>query len=205
LASSTGKPPVFVITGTSGAGKGTLVQELLRRVPEVALAVSATTRERRPGEVDGVHYWFISDEEFDRRLAEGEFLESYVFPWGQRSGTLWSELDRIRDDGRTPLLELEPNGALAVKGRVPEAMLIFISAPDLDELERRLRERATESSGEIEERVTLARRQLEQAEQCEYMIVNDEVERAADELAELVRRVLDGSAVADSVATPPGR
>ena len=100
-----------MITGTSGAGKGTLVQELLRRVPEVALAVSATTRGRRPGEVDGVHYWFISDEEFDRRLAEDDFLEYYAFPWGQRSGTLWSELDRIRDQRKAPLLELEPNGA----------------------------------------------------------------------------------------------
>jgi guanylate kinase len=188
------KPPVFVITGTSGAGKGTLVQELLRRVPEVALAVSATTRGRRPGEVEGVHYWFISDEEFDRRLAEDDFLEYYAFPWGQRSGTLWSELDRIRDQEKAPLLELEPNGALAVKGRVPDAVLFFIHAPDFEELERRLRERATESAGEIEERLALSRRQLDQAEQCDYLIVNDEVERAAEELAGIVRRALDGAA-----------
>jgi guanylate kinase len=194
----TGKPPVFVITGTSGAGKGTLVQELLARVPEVALAVSATTRERRPGERDGVHYWFISDEEFDRRLAENEFLEYYAFPWGQRSGTLWSELERIQDSGRAPLLELEPNGALAVKGRVPDAVLVFITAPDFDELERRLRERATESAGEIEERLELSRRQLEQAEQCDVVIVNDEVERAAEELAGLVRRALDGAATVET-------
>ncbi len=186
-------PPVFVITGTSGAGKGTLVQELLKRVPELALAVSATTRKRRPGEIDGVHYWFISDEEFDRRLAEDDFLEYYAFPWGQRSGTLWSELDRIRDRCNAPLLELEPNGALAVKGRVPDAMLFFIHAPDFEELERRLRERATESAGEIEERLTLSRRQLDQAEQCDYLIVNDEIDRAAEELAGIVRRALDGA------------
>jgi guanylate kinase len=195
LASSTGKRhPVFVITGTSGAGKGTLVQELLKRMPEVALAVSATTRRRRPGEIDGVHYWFISDEEFDRRLAEDDFLEYYAFPWGQRSGTLWSELDRIRDQGKAPLLELEPNGALAVKGRVPDAVLFFIHAPDFEELERRLRERATESAGEIEERLALSRRQLDQAEQCDYLIVNDEIDRAAEELAGIVRRALDGAA-----------
>jgi guanylate kinase len=194
LASSTGKQPVLVITGTSGAGKGTLVQELLRRVPEVALAVSATTRERRPGELDGVHYWFITDEEFDRRLADDDFLEYYAFPWGQRSGTLWSELDRIRDAGKAPLLELEPNGALAVKGRVPDAILVFITAPDFEELERRLRERATESTGEIEARLRLARRQLEQAEQCDHVIVNDEIERAAEELEGIVRRSLDGAA-----------
>jgi guanylate kinase len=194
LASSTGKQPVLVITGTSGAGKGTLVQELLRRVPEVALAVSATTRERRPGELDGVHYWFITEEEFDRRLADDDFLEYYAFPWGQRSGTLWSELDRIRDAGKAPLLELEPNGALAVKGRVPDAILIFITAPDFDELERRLRERATESTGEIEARLRLARRQLEQADQCDVVIVNDDVDRAAAELEGIVRRSLDGAA-----------
>ncbi len=188
------KTPVLVITGTSGAGKGTLVQELLRRVPDVALAVSATTRERRPGELDGVHYWFISEEDFDRRLADDDFLEYYAFPWGQRSGTLWSELDRIRDAGKAPLLELEPNGALAVKGRVPDAILVFITAPDFAELERRLRERATESTGEIEARLRLARRQLDQAEQCDHVIVNDDLERAAEELEEIVRRALDGAA-----------
>ena len=194
MASSTAKRPVFVITGTSGAGKGTLVQELLKRVPEVALAVSATTRERRPAERDAEHYWFISDEEFDRRLAAGDFLEYYVFPWGQRSGTLWSELERIRGNGLAPRLELEPNGALAVKGRVPDAIIVFITAPDFAELERRLRERATETSGEIAERLELSRRQLEQAEQCDYVIVNDEVGRAAEELAGIVRRALDGAA-----------
>jgi len=197
LASSTARPaqlPVFVITGTSGAGKGTLVQALLERVPELELAVSATTRERRPGEVEGVHYWFIPEEEFDRRLAADEFLESYEFPWGQRSGTLWSELERIRAKGKAPLLELEPNGALAVKERVPEAVLIFITAPTFDELERRLRERATESAGEIEERLELSRRQLEQADECDFVVVNDDVERAATELVGIVRRALDGAA-----------
>ena len=199
MASSTGRPvPVFVITGTSGAGKGTLVQELLKRVPQLVLAVSATTRARRPGEVDGVHYWFISDEDFDRGLAEDDFLEYYAFPWGQRSGTLRSEIERIRNEGKAPLLELEPNGALAVKGRLPDAVLLFITAPDFDELERRLRERATETAGEIEERLALSRRQLEQAEQCDYVIVNDEIGRAAAELAGIVRRVLDGAATMTS-------
>jgi guanylate kinase len=196
LASSTGRAaqlPVFVITGTSGAGKGTLVQALLERVPEVELAVSATTRDRRPDEDEGVHYWFISDEEFDRRLANGEFLEYNEFPWGQRSGTLWSELERIRSSGKAPLLELEPNGALAVKQRVPDAVVVFITAPSFDELERRLRDRATESAGEIEERLELSRRQLEQAEQSDFVVVNDDLERATDELVGIVRRALDGA------------
>jgi guanylate kinase len=194
LASSTGRPlPVFVITGTSGAGKGTLVQALLERVPEVELAVSATTRERRPGEEEGVHYWYISDEEFDRRLANDEFLEYNEFPWGQRSGTLWPELDRIRKSGKAPLLELEPNGARAVKERIPDAVVVFITAPSFDELERRLRERATESAGEIEERLELSRRQLEQADQSDFVVVNDDLERATDELVGIVRRALDGA------------
>ena len=128
--------PVLVITGQSGAGKGTLIERLLERFPQLALGVSATTRERRPGERDGVHYYFISPEEFDRRLADGEFLEYHVFPWGQRSGTLSSEIERIAADGRVCVLELETEGALAVADRVSEAVTIFITAP-IDELELR--------------------------------------------------------------------
>jgi guanylate kinase len=187
-----------VITGSLGAGKGTLVQELLKRVPEVALAVSATTRERRPGEEDGVHYWFLTDEEFDRRLEADDFLEYHVFPWGQRSGTLTSEVERIRGAGKAPLLELEPNGAFAVKERIPDAVLVFIAAPSLEELERRLRERATESPGEIEERLELSRRQLERADESDFVVVNDDLERASDELVGIVRRALDRAATMSS-------
>ena len=199
MASSPARPqgqqaPVFVITGSLGAGKGTLVQELLRREPSVSLAVSVTTRARRPGETEGVHYWFISDEEFDQRLAAADFLEYHVFPWGQRSGTLISELDRIRAEGKVPLLELEPNGARAVQERIPEAVLVFIAAPSIEELERRLRERGTETPGEIEERLELSRRQLEEfAGQCDFVVVNDDLERAAAELVGIVRRALEGT------------
>jgi guanylate kinase len=186
LGSSIANRLVFVITGTSGAGKGTLVQELLRSVPELELAVSATTREQRPGEQHGVHYSFFDEREFDRLLAEDGFLEHVEFPWGQRSGTLWSELDRIAANGRTPLLELEPQGARAVQERVPGAVTIFITAPTFEELERRLRERATESAGEIDERLGLARKQLEQAGDFDHAVVNDDVGRAARELTGLV-------------------
>ena len=183
-----------MITGTSGAGKGTLVKSLLGRVPEVEPAVSATTREQRPGEVNGREYWFLSHEEFTRRLEQGEFLEHINFPWGQRSGTLWSELERIAAAGRAPLLELETYGALVVRDEVPGSVTIFVKAPSFDELERRLRERATESAGEIGERLELARQQLAQEGEFDYVVVNDDVERAADELEGIVPRELRATA-----------
>jgi guanylate kinase len=185
---------VFVITGTSGAGKGTLVTELLRRVPEVALAVSATTREQRPGEEEGREYWFLSHDEFARRLGSGEFLEHIDFPWGQRSGTLWSELDRISAAGRAPLLELETHGALVVRDEVPGSVTIFVKAPTFDELERRLRERATESAGEIGDRLELARKQLGQEHEFQYVVVNDDLDRATGELVDIIRRELHRAA-----------
>jgi guanylate kinase len=190
LTSSTGRPlPVFVITGQSGAGKGTLIERLLRDFPQLKLAVSATTRARRPGEIDGIHYYFISDEEFDRRLAAGEFLEHHVFPWGQRSGTLVSEIQRIADDGDACVLELETEGALNVAEREARAVTIFVTAP-IEELERRLQERATESAGEIGERLRVAREQLEVADRFDYRVENDDLERASADLAGIVRRLL---------------
>lgn len=186
--------PVFVITGTSGAGKGTLVKELLGRVPELELAVSATTREQRPGEENGREYWFLSHEEFARRLEQGEFLEHIDFPWGQRSGTLWSELERISAAGRAPLLELETYGALVVRDEVPGSVTTFVKAPSFDELERRLRERATESAGEIGERLDLARQQLAQEGEFDHVVVNDDLERATAELVEIVRQELHAAA-----------
>jgi guanylate kinase len=188
LTSSTAKQlPVFLITGQSGAGKGTLIQRLLESFPQLELAVSATTRARRPGEVDGVHYYFISDEEFDRRLADDDFLEYHVFPWGQRSGTLVSEIERIADEGKVCVLELETEGALRVVDRIPDAVTIFVTAP-IEELERRLHERATESSGEIGERLRVAREQLEVADRFDFRVENRDLDRAVGELSELVRR-----------------
>lgn len=187
--------PVFVITGTSGEGKSTLAKELVKRVPELELAVSATTRPRRPGEQDGRDYWFVSNEEFDRKLAEDAFVEHVTLPWGEgyRSGTLWSELDRIRRDGRAPLLEIETGGALAVRDRIPDAVTIFVTAPSKEELEKRLRARATESEGEIEERLDVAERQLELEPEFRYRIVNDDLARAQDELEDIVRGELRGA------------
>ncbi len=197
MPSSTGRPaPVFVVTGPSGAGKGTLIQKLIECVPKLEVAVSATTREQRPGEQDGREYWFLSEEDFLRRIEAGAFLEHVVYVSGHRYGTLRSELDRIVRNGHAPLLELETDGALVVRDEVPGSVTIFVNAP-VEELERRLRERATESSGEIGERIRLARRQLEQSGEFDYVVENDDVERAAAALTEIVERLLVRSANRD--------
>jgi guanylate kinase len=200
LGSSTAsrRRSVFVITGPSGAGKGTLIQALVERTPELEVAVSATTRLRRDGEQDGREYYFLADGEFARRVAAGAFLEHVTYVSGQRYGTLRSEIDRIAAASRVCVLELETEGALKVKEELPGAVTIFVSAP-LSELERRLRERATESAGEIGERLDLAENQLRQEGMFDYVVENDEVDRAVDELEGIVRREL---AAAGSMSRP---
>lgn len=177
--------PVFVVTGPSGAGKGTLIKGLVERVPDLEVAVSATTRPQRPGEEDGRDYWFLSDAEFTRRVEAGDFLEYVSYVSGRRYGTLLSEIDRIRSHDRVCVLELELEGALRVQAEVRGNVTVFIAA-DVPELERRLRSRATESTGEIGERIALARTQLEQAHRFRYMVRNDDVERATSSLVSLV-------------------
>ena len=177
--------PVFVVTGPSGAGKGTLINGLLDLLPALEVAVSATTRPQRPGEVNGREYWFLTDEDFTRRVEAGEFLEHVPYVSRRRYGTLRSEIERISAEGRVCVLELELEGALTVQRDVEGSVTIFIVA-DVPELERRLRERATESTGEIGERIALARSQLEQAHLFRYMVRNDDVERATAALAAIV-------------------
>lgn len=194
MASSTARP-VFVLTGTSGEGKSTLAKMLVERVDGLELAVSATTRPRRPGEEHGRDYWFLTEQEFDRKLEEGDFVEWVELPWGEgyRSGTLWSELDRIVAEGRSPVLEIETGGALAVRDRIPAAVTIFVTAPSREERERRLRLRATESEGEIDERLDIAERQLALAPEFDHTVVNDDRERAVVELEGIVREAMDGA------------
>jgi guanylate kinase len=182
------------VTGPSGAGKGTLIERVLTRFPELAVSVSAATRPQRPGEQNGVHYYFLGREEFDRRIEAGDFLE-WVDYVGNQYGTLQSEIDRLREAGKAPLLELETEGALRVKRRVEGAVTVFVTAP-VKELERRLRERATESTGEIDERIETAKRQLEQQGEFDHVVENDDVGQAADRLAALIERELAAATMA---------
>ena len=184
------QPRLFVVTGPSGAGKGTLIQKLVSSRPDLAVAVSATTRPRRPGEEDGREYHFLSTDEFQRRVDEGEFLEHVDYVSGHRYGTLREEVDGILASGRSVVLELETRGAKEVQATLPDAVTIFVEPPTFAELERRLRDRATESAGEIGERLELARRQAEEAGDFDHVVTNDDVERAVAELSAIVDRAL---------------
>ncbi len=185
--------PVFVITGPSGAGKGTLIKALVERIPTLEVAISATTRPQRPGETDGVEYHFLDEDAFVEGIESSAFLEHVKYVSGKRYGTLRSEIQRVADDGRVCVLELELDGALHVQRDVPGSVTLFIAAP-VEELERRLRERATESTGEIGDRIELARHQLEQAHRFRYMVRNDDVERAIGSLCAIVEQELEFAA-----------
>jgi guanylate kinase len=180
---------VFVITGPSGVGKGTLIERLLERVPELELSVSATTRPPRPGEVDGRDYHFLSPEEFDRRVEAGEFLEHASYS-GNRYGTLRQEVERRLAEGRSVVLEIEVQGARQVRDAMPDAVLIFIAPPDPAALRERLEGRATDPPEAIEERLRTAEMELGAQDEFPHVVVNDEVQKAASGLEKLVRAEL---------------
>lgn len=185
-------PRLFVISGPSGAGKGTLLAELRKQRPDLGLTVSATTRSPRPGEVDGTSYYFLSDEEFRRRIAAGEFVE-WAEVHGHLYGTLVSEVKRLLAKGHSLVLEIDVQGALNVRKVYPDAVLIFIEPPSLQVLEERLRGRGTEDEASIELRLKNARHEMELADQYDARIVNDTVDRAAQELGSVMRRFeMDG-------------
>lgn len=185
-------PRLFVISGPSGAGKGTLLAELRKQRPDLGLTVSATTRSPRPGEVDGTSYYFLSDEEFRRRIAAGEFVE-WAEVHGHLYGTLLSEVKRLLAKGHSLVLEIDVQGALNVRKVYPDAVLVFIEPPSLQVLEERLRGRGTEDEASIELRLKNARHEMELADQYDVRIVNDTVDRATQELGSVMRRFeMDG-------------
>jgi guanylate kinase len=176
---------VFVITGPSGVGKGTLIRLLRERVPQLALSVSATTRAPRPGEQDGVDYHFLSDEEFARRVAAGDFVEWAEYS-GRRYGTLRSELERHVREGRPVVLEIELQGARQVRESMPEAVQIFIEPPDFDALRDRLVGRGTDDGEAVARRLAVAQEELAAAGEFHHRVVNDRLDQAVARLVDIV-------------------
>jgi len=177
---------VLVVTGPSGVGKGTLIRTLRERVPGLELSVSATTRAPRPGEREGVDYYFLSEREFERRLAAGEFLEHAEYA-GNRYGTLSSEIDRARAAGaRALVLEIEVQGARQVREALPAAVQVFIAPPSEEALRTRLVGRGSDEPEQIERRLAVAREELAARDEFKHVIVNDRLEEAVEELVALV-------------------
>jgi guanylate kinase len=177
---------VFVITGPSGVGKGTLISRLLERVANLTLSVSATTREPREGEVDGREYHFLSPREFERRMDADDFLEFATYS-GNRYGTLRSEVERCVAAGHSVVLEIEVQGAQQVRAAMPESVQIFIAPPDPSHLRRRLEGRGTDSADAIDSRLETAELELAVQGDFDHRVVNDDLDRAAAELEEIVR------------------
>jgi guanylate kinase len=180
---------VFVITGPSGVGKGTLIRNLISRVPSLELSVSATTRRPRPGEVDGVDYHFLTDASFAEKVAEGAFVEHAAYS-GRRYGTLRSELDRRTAAGVPVVLEIEVQGARQVREALPDAVQVFIVPPSAEALRERLVGRGTDSPEDVERRLKVAEHELTACDEFQYQVVNDRLEDAVEQLEQIVAREL---------------
>lgn len=181
------EPKLFVISGPSGAGKGTLVSRIREQHPALGLTVSATTREPRPGEVDGESYYFLSDDEFARRVDADEFVE-WAEVHGHRYGTLVSEVTSNLDAGRSLILEIDVQGAFQVKKRFPDAILIFIMPPSLEILAERLSARGTETEESLSLRLANAKAEIELAPRYDDVVVNDDLDDATAELLQVIQQ-----------------
>ena len=177
---------LLIVSGPSGAGKGTVVSRLLEKRPDCILSVSCTTRQPRVGEVDGVNYHFLSVEEFEKKIANDEFVEHTEY-CGNFYGTLKSETDCQLEKGKDVILEIEVDGASQMMKLRPDAIFIFIAPPSIAELERRLHKRGTEKEEVIKERVAKAEKELSFAPKYDYIVVNDELEDAVDDFKAIIR------------------
>jgi guanylate kinase len=173
-----------VLAGPTAVGKGTVSADIRKRYPEVWLSVSATTRSRRPGEIDGTHYWFVSEPEFDRLVADGELLEWAVVHGRHRYGTPRRAVEEALRQGKPALLEIDLQGARQVRRSMPGSLFVFLAPPSWDELVRRLVGRGTETPEERERRLDTARLELASEPEFDVTIVNDDVHRATDELVQ---------------------
>jgi len=177
---------LLIISGPSGAGKGTLVKELLRRVPDLWVSVSATTRAPRPGEKEGADYFFLTPGEFEARVRHGEFLE-HAEVHGNRYGTLRTAVERRLARGVDVILEIDPQGAEQVRRQMDRSRLIFVKAPSTEELEKRIRYRGAETEEQLRTRLKTAERELAVEGMYDFVVINDDVSRATDELVAYIR------------------
>jgi len=177
---------LFVIAGPSGVGKGTVIRRVRELLPDLELSVSSTTRARREGERDGVDYRYVTDEEFDRLISTGALLEWADIFGHHRSGTPAAAVERARAEGRDVILEIDVQGARQVREKLPEAVLIFLAPPSIADLGERLRGRATEDEDQIARRLDVARRELDERPRFDHVVVNDDVDRAAREIAAII-------------------
>jgi len=182
---------LIVVSGPSGAGKSSLIREALEAVPELAYSVSATTRPPRPGEVDGEHYGFLSREEFERLIEEGKFLEWAPYS-GNLYGTLEGKVQEMLDAGRSVILEIELQGARQVRQKRPDAVMVFVRAPSLEETRRRLSGRATETAEAMETRLATAVGEVAARDEFDHEVVNGEWERARRDMIETMENIVAG-------------
>lgn len=176
---------LFIVSGPSGAGKGTLVQKLRECVPDLWVSISVTTRNPRPGEAEGSHYHFVSDARFDELVATDGLLE-WAAVHGNRYGTPRAAVDSMVADGRQVILEIDPQGAFQIRDLVPESILLFIAPPSIDDLKHRLRSRGSESDEQVAVRMRTARRELELVGEYDHVVINDDVARATEELVGII-------------------
>ena len=186
---------IFVLSAPSGAGKTTVCKGVVARDPRVVLSVSHTTREPRPGEVNGVQYHFVTPDEFRRLVEKGAFLEHAEYS-GNLYGTSWTSIESPLEHGLDVLLEIETEGARQVRDRRPDAQLIFLLPPSLAALEARLRGRGTEANDEIDRRLAIARREFAAASVFRWFVVNESAERAVEDVRAIIDAVRHGAPAA---------
>lgn len=175
------KGTLYVFTGPSGAGKGTVLGRLVKEDDRLFFSISATTRAPRPGEQDGVHYYFLEKSDFENKIAQGAFLEHAQYV-GNYYGTLEAQVNEKLEEGFDVILEIEVQGAMQIKQKRPDAVLVFIAPPSFEELAARLRGRGTEDEAKVQKRLETAKGELAQQDKFDYVVVNDTVDRAVDEI-----------------------
>lgn len=190
MINSDKKGILFVISGPSGVGKGTLIEMLRKNHPEFAISISSTTRKPRSGEIDGVNYFFLEKEEFKTRIELGEFLE-----WAEFSGNLYGTskkfVEKMLEEGQNIILEIDVCGALQVKNKLKNTVLIFIEPPFFEELKMRLFKRSTETEEEIQKRLNIVKSELEQKHEFNYVMINDDIDSTYKKLENIILKEID--------------